>query len=164
MKIVVNDTNILLDLISIDLFYAFFQLNLEFHTNDLILNEITDPDQKAIIEAIVTDNKLIVAETTREDITEIVSLMIRNLSFEDCSIWYYTRKINGILLTGDARLRRSVEEDNIEVRGILFIFDELVKHGIIEKAEAAIKLDELDQINNRLPKQEIEKRLNLWRK
>ena len=48
------------------------------------------------------------------------------------------------------------------VRGVLFIFDELVAQNIIEAEIAAQKLRELTNINVRLPKSEIEKRIKKW--
>ena len=155
MRIIVNDTNILIDLANLNLFDYFLNLEFEFHTNDFIINELTDIEQKEIIDKIIEENKLIVAEIKSEEYPAILNLQTKNLSFEDCSIWYYAKKVNGILLTGDARLRKSVEKSGIEVRGILFIFDELVRCNIIDKQTAVEKLKELLKINHRLPKKEI---------
>ena len=163
MKIIVNDTNILIDLISIDLFDDFLKLNFEFHTNDLIINEITELHQKEIINDAIAKNNLFVTETKAEDYPGIIALMTKNLSFEDCSIWHYTKKVKGVLLTGDAKLRKSVENDNIEARGILFIFDKLVENKIVSLTKVSEKLNKLASINTRLPKREIEKRLAQWK-
>ncbi|MGN0731384.1 MAG: hypothetical protein ACI4MA_05665 [Treponema sp.] len=67
------------------------------------------------------------------------------------------------LLTGDGKLRKSAEADNVKVSGILYIFDNLVEYGILEKADAANLLEKLMQINMRLPKGECEKRILKWR-
>jgi predicted nucleic acid-binding protein len=163
MKIIVNDANILIDLISIDLLDNFLNLDFEFHTNDLILNEIDDPEQKRTLEEVIKAQKLFIHGTKAEDYSQIISLMSKNLSFEDCSIWFYTKKVEGILLTGDAKLRKMVEQDNIEVRGILFVFDLLVEKNILERHIAVDKLNQLSTINSRLPQKEINKRLTLWK-
>ena len=163
MRIIVNDTNILIDLANLDLLDYFIELEFEFHTNDFIINELTDTVQRKKIDKIIEAKKLIVAEIKSEEYTAIIQLQTRNLSFEDCSIWYYAQKIRGILLTGDARLRKTVENSGVEVRGILFIFDELVASEIINSSLAAQKLEELNSQNHRLPQKEIEKRLKLWR-
>ena len=163
MKIIVNDANILIDLISIDLLDNFLNLDFEFHTNDLILNEIDEPEQKRTLEEVIKAQKLFVNETKAEDYSQIISLMSKNLSFEDCSIWFYTKKVAGILLTGDAKLRKSVEQDNVQVRGILFVFDQLVEKNILKRHIAVNKLNLLSTINSRLPQKEINKRLTLWK-
>jgi predicted nucleic acid-binding protein len=162
MKIIVNDTSILIDLMNISLLDVFLELDFEFHTNDLIINEITDIEQKAIINKVISENKLIVNETKAEDYPRIISLLINNLSIEDCSIWYYAQQIEGVLLTGDARLRKEVEKTNVEVRGVLFVFDKLIEENKITKNNAINKLTELLNINPRLPKKEIKKRIELW--
>ncbi len=162
MKIVVSDTNILIDLMNISLLGTFFNLDFEFHTNDLIINEITDPKQKEVISEIIADGKLYVAETRASDYQEILNLKIKNLTFEDCSIWHYARKVKGILLTGDARLRKAVIITDIEVRGILFVLDQLVESQTIEKQIALEKLIELRDSNIRLPQIEIDKRIERW--
>ena len=67
------------------------------------------------------------------------------------------------MLTGDGKLRKSAEKDNVKVSGILYVFDNLIEYGIISEKEAADFLDTLMQINMRLPKDECEKRILTWR-
>ncbi len=164
MKIIVNDTNILIDLISIDLLDEFLELDFEFHTNDLIINEITDEAQKAEIDRVISEDKLFVNETKAVDYPQIIALQMNNLSIEDCSIWYYAQQAKGVLLTGDARLRKEVKKTDIEVRGILFIFDKLIDSDAIEKSLAIEKINELYILNPRLPKKEIDKRIEIWKR
>lgn len=84
------------------------------------------------------------------------------LSFEDCSVWHYSKKLSGTLLTGDGKLRKQVSKQGIEVRGIIYIFDELVKHKLLDYYSAVEKIEQLYQLNNRLPKKEIDKRIEYW--
>ena len=49
------------------------------------------------------------------------------------------------------------------VSGILFVFDELVNHNIISPKDAAAHLESLYESNVRLPKEEVEKRLEQWK-
>jgi len=84
------------------------------------------------------------------------------LSFEDCSVWHYSEKLSGTLLTGDGKLRKQVSKDGIEVRGILYILDELIKQKLLGFSLAIEKIEQLYQLNNRLPKKEIEKRIEHW--
>lgn len=72
--------------------------------------------------------------------------------------------MSGTLLTGDGKLRTRASKEGIEVRGILFIFDELLKQNLIGFQLALEKLQELSLINTRLPKSEIESRILLWNK
>ncbi|WP_300972755.1 MULTISPECIES: PIN domain-containing protein, partial [Muribaculaceae] len=133
---------------------------------DLVVAEIADADQRRIFDELVARGEISVDGFTADEVIEIVeehSSVSGNLSIPDCSVCYFARKHNVPMLTGDRRLRRYAEEQSIEVHGILFIFDELVRHDIISTSMAADRLEELFAINARLPKAEIRDRINRWR-
>ncbi|WP_290380632.1 PIN domain-containing protein [uncultured Duncaniella sp.] len=166
MKILVNDTNIFIDLHSVGLLEEMCRLPYEIHTVDLVVAEIADADQRRIFDELVARGEISVDGFTADEVIEIVeehSSVSGNLSIPDCSVCYFARKHNVPMLTGDRRLRRYAEEQSIEVHGILFIFDELVRHDIISTSMAADRLEELFAINARLPKAEIRNRINRWR-
>lgn len=166
MKILVNDTNIFIDLHSVALLKDLCQLPYEIHTVDFVVAEIEDPDQRKIFDELVDGKSIIVDGFTADEVMEIVaehSAVSGNLSIPDCSVCFFARKYKVPMLTGDRRLRRYAEQQSIEVHGILFVFDELVRHGIISALTAADRLEELFVINSRLPKTEIRNRLNRWR-
>lgn len=165
MEIIVNDTNIFIDLYSIGILKALCELPFDVRTVDFVISEITDPWQSKAISALITEGKLRVESFNSEELQDIIeehSSVPGNISIPDCSVCYYARKHAATLLTGDRQLRKYAEESNVTVRGILFIFDELVENNIITQAQAAVKLRELLSINVRLPKAEIEKKINKW--
>lgn len=166
MKILVNDTNIFIDLHSVGLLEEMCRLPYEIHTVDFVVAEIADADQRRIFDGLVARGEISVDGFTADEVIEIVeehSSVSGNLSIPDCSVCYFARKHNVPMLTGDRRLRRYAEEQSIEVHGILFIFDELVRHDIISTSMAANRLEELFAINARLPKAEIRERINRWK-
>lgn len=166
MKILVNDTNIFIDLHSVGLLEEMCRLPYEIHTVDFVVAEIADADQRRIFDELVARGEISVDGFTADEVIEIVeehSSVSGNLSIPDCSVCYFARKHNVPMLTGDRRLRRYAEEQSIEVHGILFIFDELVRHDIISTTMAADRLEELFAINARLPKAEIRERINRWK-
>lgn len=166
MKILVNDTNIFIDLHSVGLLEEMCRLPYEIHTVDFVVAEIADADQRRIFDELVAQGGIFIDGFTADEVIEIVeehSSVSGNLSIPDCSVCYFARKHNVPMLTGDRRLRRYAEEQSIEVHGILFIFDELVRHDIISTSMAADRLEELFAINARLPKAEIRERINRWR-
>lgn len=166
MKILVNDTNIFIDLHSVGLLEEMCRLPYEIHTVDFVVAEIADADQRRIFDELVARGEISVDGFTADEVIEIVeehSSVSGNLSIHDCSVCYFARKHNVPMLTGDRRLRRYAEEQSIEVHGILFIFDELVRHDIISTSMAADRLEELFAINARLPKAEIRERINRWK-
>lgn len=166
MKILVNDTNIFIDLHSVGLLEEMCRLPYEIHTVDFVVAEIADADQRRIFDELVARGEISVDGFTADEVIEIVeehSSVSGNLSIPDCSVCYFARKHNVPMLTGDRRLRRYAEEQSIEVHGILFIFDELVRYDIISTSMAADRLEELFAINARLPKAEIRERINRWK-
>lgn len=166
MKILVNDTNIFIDLHSVGLLEEMCRLPYEIHTVDFVVAEIADADQRRIFNELVAQGGIFIDGFTADEVIEIVeehSSVSGNLSIPDCSVCYFARKHNVPMLTGDRRLRRYAEEQSIEVHGILFIFDELVRHDIISTSMAADRLEELFTINTRLPRAEIRERINRWR-
>lgn len=165
MDIIVNDTNIFIDLHSIGLLDRFCELPYEIRTVDFVMAEISNPVQHTDMERLVTAGKIRVESFTPEELIEIVdehSAVSGNLSIPDCSVCYYARKHGVTLLTGDRQLRKYAEAERLTVKGILFVFDELVAHSVISPAAAAGKLRELYTINVRLPKSEIQRRIELW--
>lgn len=165
MEIIVNDTNIFIDLHSIGLLSQLCDLPYDIRTVDFVMAEIVDNRQQEDMGRLVKDGKITVESFTAEELIEIVnehSAVSGNLSIPDCSVCYYARKHDITLLTGDRQLRRYAESHNLTVHGILFIFDELVAHSVISPEAAAGKLKELYSINVRLPKSEIQRRIDRW--
>lgn len=64
--------------------------------------------------------------------------------------------------TGDMNLRKVAVKENISVHGILFVFDELVRHALLPPELAADILKALKIINARLPFDEVDSRLKKW--
>lgn len=167
MEIIVNDTNIFIDLHSIGLLDALCQLPYDVRTVDFVIDEITDSSQAAALSVLITDGKIRVESFNADELQEIIeehSNVPGNISITDCSVCYYARKNSATMLTGDRQLRKYAEASKVVVRGILFIFDELVANTVLTPIEAATKLRELLTINSRLPKSEIEKRITNWSK
>lgn len=165
MRIIINDANILMDIADLNLLEHLPQLKYELHTTDFVIAEIEDIDQSSKLNSFIKDKKLKVVSFSAERLNKIYALvnMHSGLSVTDCSVLSYSKEVDGILLTGDGKLRKVAQKADIEVRGILFIFDELVNMEIISKKLAVIKLMELISINTRLPLDEIHKRIEKWK-
>lgn len=165
MQIVVNDTNLFIDLIHAELIDVFFQLPFEVHTTDFVVAEIEEPEQEDIINQLIGIGRLFVASNTFSEVEEIMELQeaVNRLSIPDCSVWHYSKKNNYTLLTGDNLLRKTAMKDQVVVRGLLFIFDELVRLELISPAIACMKLRFLLETGTRLPKEACDERFELWR-
>lgn len=164
-EIVVNDTNIFIDLYKVNLLDALFELPFEIHTADFVINELLDINQRNAVNSFYKHGKLIIRSFDLNDVEKIAILMDGtrgNLSFTDCAIWHYAKENGYVLITGDGQLRRKAIASNVTVRGILFLFDKFVEEKILSKDAAAGKLESLLRINPRLPRNEIEKRIEMW--
>jgi len=164
MRIVINDANILIDLAKLDLLDVFSKLPFDLYTTDFVYEELNE-EQKSPVSVLHKKGYLKIIETEEildfQSITELLESS-SGLSFEDCSVWYYSKKLSGTLLTGDGKLRKQVSKQGIEVRGIIYVLDELLKQNLIDFSNAVKKIKQLFQLNNRLPKKEIDKRIEHW--
>ena len=167
-KIVVNDTNVFIDLYEVGLLEEFFSLPWEVHTTDFVMLELQREGQHETVAKYKADNRLVVSVFEAKEMSEIGNLFKQNmnrtnLSLTDCSVWYYAKVNNYILLTGDRKLRTASLLDGVEVHGVICVFDTLVEFNMISRQVAVEKLQQLYVINPRLPKEEIDKRINLWK-
>jgi rRNA-processing protein FCF1 len=167
-KIVVNDTNVFIDLYEVGLLDEFFSLPWEVHTTDFVMLELLKEGQHDTVARYKAEKRLIVPVFEAKEMLEIGNLFQQslnktNLSLTDCSVWYYAKVNNYILLTGDRKLRTTSAYEGVEVHGVIYVFDRLVEFNVISRQVAVKKLQQLYSINSRLPKEEIEKRINLWK-
>jgi predicted nucleic acid-binding protein len=82
--------------------------------------------------------------------------------FNDCSVLFLAMKLGAILLSGDKPLRKAGAERGLEVRGTLWIFDQLVERKLLPGSEAARKLKHLRKHARFLPEEESLSRISKW--
>lgn len=165
MEIVVNDTNILIDLYNSGLLPYCKRLYLEFRTLDVVMNEIEVPDQQKAIQSIIDDGTLTVFHLSGAQIGTVLQKVAEyqgacNLSVVDISVMVYAIENNCRLLTGDKKLKEKAILENVNVSGILFLTDMLMTDSSISNAEMITALEKLLSSNNRLPKNKIKERIN----
>jgi len=149
VKIIVNDANILIDLVDLKILPHFFQLEYDFHTTEMILDELFPEQKEALVPYIETGN-LIIDEITEDDLVAIINIRISkpNLSEQDCSAFYQAQKENAALITSDNTLRKFAQSNNLEVHGHFWVFDNLVDNGLLTGSRAIEKLNELCNVVN----------------
>lgn len=163
--IVVNDTNVFIDLCSIDLLNQFFRLSQKIHTTDFVIDELKVEEQRTKVESFHQSGLLTVKVYAAEELLEVIEFQQKqdtNVSIADCSVWLYAQKNQYRLLTGDNKLRKTAIKAGTNVSGILYVFDQLVEQNIITPQEACEKLNLLGNINHRLPDKDIIVRLKRW--
>lgn len=165
MAIAVNDANIFIDLIEINLIDTFFELNLDLHTTNLVLNEL-DFEQQLILKKHISKKGLTVKNLGEKELEELKAKEITSgkLSKQDISVYAYAKELNAIILTSDRRLRTEAKNKGFEVHGILWVFETMMKQKLIKPKKAIEKLTELMKINTWLPMDECRKRIEKWGK
>ena len=158
---VVNDASVLIDLLDMDLFTSYLELNWEMITSDLIVEELIGDARFIRVRALLGESKLKI-EVLDSLALPFVAAMSNDhpaLSLEDCSVWFLAKQKNAVLLTTDQRLRRQAKSDGVEVHGSLFVVQALLKHGIINQVMARQALRKLADTNPRAPLSEIDRLL-----
>jgi predicted nucleic acid-binding protein len=164
MRIAVKDASILIDLAEGDLLGLWFQLKIETHTTDLVLREVKQETQWRRISPFVDAGLLQVHGTAATEISAVVAFsQAHGISLPDASGVFLARRLSAFLLTGDRRLRRTAEVEEIEAHGLLWILDQMVERSTLPHAEAAQRLEKLQTGGSRLPAADCESRLRAWR-
>ncbi len=98
-----------------------------------------------------------------EELEKLILILQKKLSFPDISVLYLAKKQNAILLTGDKCLKKAAKANGIEVHGVFWILDNLVKMLIISGEEAKMALTKIEA-NSFLPEEECDNFRRKWEK
>lgn len=166
MRVFVMDVSVVFDLFEIQVLSEFFALDWDIYTTDFVYNEILQADQKEVIESFEKSKRLKILRLTSEE-----ELLLRNFrtklsirSIADKSILWKALQLEATLLTCDSKLRKEAEGHDIEVRGSIWVIEQLVKNGILHTSKGINLLENLKMKNNRLPIDIIDKLISLWKK
>jgi rRNA-processing protein FCF1 len=166
MKLIVADTNVFFDMMSIEVLPDFFGLDFEICTTDFVVNEIIRIDQAEQIQNFIRSKQLTVFKLSANEIEEVISMKTkRNLRrITDKSVLWKALQLKCRLVTGDKNLRIEAEEQGLEVNGSLWVIRTLVETKIITPVLAAVLLEKLTIVNNSLPKEEIDRLIKKYKK
>lgn len=164
MRVAVKDANVLIDLVEGDLLGLWFRLGIETYVPDLVLVEIKDPDQHRMVSAMVEAGNLRVGTFSLEQMARVGSYRVRyRVSLADASAILLAEEMQATLLSGDKLVRKGGQSLNLDVRGLLWVFDELVQRKLLEPADAAVRLERVIDAGARLPVDQVQARLRRWR-
>ncbi|WEK35648.1 MAG: hypothetical protein P0Y53_24445 [Candidatus Pseudobacter hemicellulosilyticus] len=163
MKLVITDANIFIDLDFCGLIKVFFDLGLSIVTTWEVINEMSEP-QQALYEHWVINGALVVHEFTLDKLSEAAINKANNrLSDVDQALLLLAIQLQAMVLSGDRFLRKACERLQVEVHGILWVFDQLILGNLITPGKAAEILSSLQTFNERLPSDACEERLIRWK-
>lgn len=159
MKVLVSDTNIWIDLYHGGLLEAVFRLPYQFVTTDFVWQELHKPPGASLLELGLTVEGL---DST--DLAELHMLMgrLNSSSLADVSCYYLAASRKWTLLTGDKAVRKDGEAAQLEVRGVLWLMDELYINTLLNGEELAAALQVMLENGARLPDKECKLRILRW--
>lgn len=160
MEVIVEDTNILIDLINTGLSGYVAQLDITFITTSLVVLEVKDPQQKAHVNSLLENGLLTPVEIEGDDYLDVILTHKDysshcNLSQADISLMLLAEKRKCRLLTSDQQLRRHAQQRGVTVNGFLWLTDLLVQMNIVSRKDMIVHLRSLIETNNRAPQKEI---------
>ena len=85
-KIVVNDTNVFIDLYEVGLLEEFFSLPWEVHTTDFVMLELQREGQHETVAKYKADNRLVVSVFEAKEMSEIGNLFKQNMNRTNLSL------------------------------------------------------------------------------
>lgn len=130
-----SDTNIWVDFQIVGALELPFKLSHKFYLSEETLNDelLTPPG----IDKRLLNYGLITLELTDVEFFYAYDIKEKHpqLSNYDALALAIAKKRGFILLTGDKRLRNAATEEGVEVRGTLWVFDELLREEIVTEKE-----------------------------
>lgn len=161
MRIAITDANIFIDLHALGCLGLLKNLDLEIHTTDLVISELSD-EQKDAVREIVS----VVASISLDFLGDVEHIGVpKGLSVPDRSLIWYSQNAsleNMLILSADNLVRKWCKANNVDVYGILWILDISVEKSLLQYEEAYTLLKQLRKINQWLPYRECEERLEKW--
>lgn len=157
----VTDATIWIDLEGTGLLPAAFELSLRYSAPDLIVAQLGEPTGSVLKGMGLNEEEL-----SESEVGELLRLntVYRAPGHADLSTIVLAQRLQAILLTGDAALRKAAEKEGLEVHGVLWLLDCMVAQRCATPAEALAGLDFMQAKPNpaRLPTRQCERYRRLW--
>lgn len=148
MLILISDANIIIDMEEGNLIDLFFSLPHSFKVPDILYYDELEEQHSNLLSKGLTLGELS-SQTLlfASRISETVTGPSRN----DCFALSLAKQDECPLLTGDKALRELAVAEGVEVKGTVWVVEELINHNLINIAEAKNAYDNMRRAGRRLP-------------
>ena len=155
----VADSSIWFDLAAAGLLEKAVALHDRWTCPDVLLEELRHDPEGSLLVSLGVE----ICELSGAEVASVLELAREHFrpSRLDLFALVLARRPGGLLLTGDADLRRVAESLGVEVHGVLWILDRLVD-AALPRGRAARALEKILARGSRLPEVEVRKRLDRW--
>lgn len=163
-KVCLFDANILIDLYKGDIFPFLAEFPYHCLATDFVLSQSRNFSIEYAHSCGIQSHSLdgsLVSEIYR--IRNNLECKKKDSSIADISCYVLAVHENFCLVTGDSTLRKHAERKGVEVHGVLWVLDEMVKSSVLTTDIAYNALSMIRDNGAYLPKNEIEKRLMNWK-
>jgi hypothetical protein len=161
-KLLISDTNILIDITVGGLLKEMFSLDYEFAVPDVLYHEELREQHSEL-----PGLGLSIMELGEAAIIDTAELSVRyarsGVSNNDCLALALARQEARLLLTGDNALRQVSILEEVEVRGTVWLMGELIDAGVVDVGRAEAAYDAMRADGSRLPWNEVEAQLRQYR-
>lgn len=154
-EIVIKDACILFDLVDLNLLEHFFLLEVSAFTTPQVIGEITDETQWKEVSKFINNGNIQIDEDGEFEVIAALYEEHPGLSIPDSSVLELAIRKDAIIYSSDGSLRKISANRKLQVRGILWIVEELHNKGFLSKKVVIDKLNLYEEINQRAPLREI---------
>lgn len=148
MRLLISDTNILIDLEEGLLVEQLFKLPCEFCMPDILFEEELEKHHRHLIEEGL-ELGVLQSETMRYAM-ELIPRYTK-ASRNDCFALALATQENCPLLTGDRDSRNAAESESVMVKGTIWLVEVMVRHKLIDIAQARGAYTRMKDAGRRLP-------------
>jgi predicted nucleic acid-binding protein len=160
-RLLISDANILIDMEVAGLVDLVFALPYEYMTPDTLFEEELRDSHEVLIQKGL---KLESLSTEQVEKVERLGKTYKGVSNHDVTAMVLAQDKETPLLTGDRRLRQVCTEERIDVRGTLWLMDQLLSAELITVEGAARAYELMEEDGSRLPWDEVEKQINAFKR
>lgn len=160
MRVLISDANVIIDMEDCGLTALMLKLPYQFLVPDLLYYSELEEHHPELL-----DQGLEVVELSPETMTRAGNLeqQYRKPSINDCFALAAAEQEKCPLITGDGALRKAALSENVEIRGTLWVMEELVVNQLITVDRVSAAFDTLKEQGCRLPWGEVNKLLERLR-
>ena len=161
LRLLISDANIIIDMEVGGLIDVMFRLPFEYATPESLF----DQELRATYGNLVERGLQLETLTPKMiDRVQVLGRPYKGASSHDLEALVLAEYRDAPLLTGDKKLRQVCLEENIDVRGTLWLVDQLFQLELITVNEACTAYDRMAEDGSRLPWDEVEKQLKRFQK
>ena len=159
-QLLISDANILIDIKVAGLINEMFQLQYEYAVPGLLFEQELKQNHTDLI---TKGLKLLDLETSSIGQLEELGNQYKGISRFDLMALILAKREQVPLLTGDRKLRQVCLIEEIEVRGTLWLMEQMFTEKFISVRQAEVAYQRMQDDGSRLPWDEVEKQLRKFR-